>query len=46
MATEQEQTNPKHKEFAKLLNPLKDRKLVENKAIKVKIIEILKSSCS
>ena len=44
MATEQEQTNPKHKEFAKLLeSDFKDRKLVENKVIKAKIIEILKS---
>ncbi len=44
MAIEQEQTNPKHKEFAKLLeSDFKDRKLVENKVIKAKIIEILKS---
>lgn len=46
MSTEQriDTTNPKHQEFAKLLDDdFKDRKLVENKIIKAKVIEILKS---
>ena len=46
MATEQEinVNNPKHQEFAKLLDQdFKDRKLIENKIIKAKIVEILKS---
>ena len=46
MAIEQETTknNPLLKEFSKLLDDdFKDRKLVENKIIKAKVIEILKS---
>ena len=46
MATEQElsKTDPSLKEFSKLLDDdFKDRKLVENKVIKAKIIEILKA---
>ena len=36
--------NSKHQEFAKLLDKdFKDRKLVENKIIKAKVVEILKS---
>ena len=46
MAIEQETTknNPLLEEFSKLLDDdFKDRKLVENKIIKAKVIEILKS---
>ena len=46
MATEQEINinNPKHQEFSKLLDQdFKDRKLIENRIIKAKIVEILKS---
>ena len=46
MAKEQEfnYKNPRHQEFAKLLDQdFKDRKLVENKIIKAKVVEILKS---
>ncbi len=45
MAIEQEiNKNPKHQEFAKLLDQdFKDRKLIENQIIKAKVIEILKS---
>ena len=36
--------NPKHQEFAKLLDQdFKDRKLIENQIIKAKVVEILKS---
>ena len=46
MAFEQEinSNNPKHQEFAKLLDQdFKDRKLIENQIIKAKVVEILKS---
>ena len=46
METKQEQVkdNPLHKEFSRLLDDdFKDRKLIENKIIKAKVIEILKS---
>ena len=46
MAFEQEinNNNPKHQEFAKLLDQdFKDRKLIENQIIKAKVVEILKS---
>ena len=46
MGIEQEvnTSNPKHQEFAKLLDQdLKDRKLIENQVIKAKVVEILKS---
>ena len=45
MAIEQEiNNNPKHQEFAKLLDQdFKDRKLIENKIIKAKVVEILKA---
>ena len=46
MAFEQEinSKNPKHQEFAKLLDQdFKDRKLIENQIIKAKVVEILKS---
>ena len=46
MSSEQTLTdkNPAQKEFSKLLdNDFKDRKLVENRIVKAKIIEILKA---
>ena len=46
MGIEQEvnTSDPKHQEFAKLLDQdLKDRKLIENQVIKAKVVEILKS---
>ena len=45
MATEQElkKSSTQHKEFSKLLeDDFKDRKLVENRIVKAKVIEILK----